>query len=115
MFDKETSIKQRLNLEDLSRACFALGRFVDYRLDDGFDEADLEPFKQAFFNLRAHLLDQEYVPNDEPLTLEEAELLSTHLHGRGGNVLVLPSFVSPREKLEHVRLWLDNPPNTDGD
>ncbi|MER2529288.1 MAG: hypothetical protein ABTR07_15295 [Candidatus Competibacter denitrificans] len=44
-----------MDREDIALATFALGRFVQYRLDDGMAESDLEPFMQAYFNLTADL------------------------------------------------------------
>ncbi len=41
--------------EDIALATFALGRFVQYRLDEGMEEKHLALFKQAYFNLTADL------------------------------------------------------------
>lgn len=38
-----------------SFALFALGRFVQYRLDEGMSEAMVAPFKQAYLTLREAL------------------------------------------------------------
>jgi hypothetical protein len=43
------------DLQDISLATFALGRFVQYRLDEGMEECHLTLFKQAYFNLTADL------------------------------------------------------------
>lgn len=44
-----------MDREDIALATFALGRFVQYRLDDGMAESDLEPFMQAYLNLTADI------------------------------------------------------------
>lgn len=44
-----------MNENDMAVACFALGRFVQYRLDEGFPPADLADFMQTYENLSAAL------------------------------------------------------------
>jgi hypothetical protein len=44
-----------MDQQDIALATFALGRFVQYRLDDGMEERALEPFMQAYLNLTADL------------------------------------------------------------
>lgn len=36
---------------DMALALFALGRFIDYRREEGMADADLRPFMQAYLNL----------------------------------------------------------------
>lgn len=44
-----------IDRQDIAIATFALGRFVQYRLDEGMAESDLESFMQAYLNLTADL------------------------------------------------------------
>jgi len=44
-----------MNTRDIEYATFALGRFVQYRLDEGMAAKDLAEFMQAYLNLRADL------------------------------------------------------------
>lgn len=44
-----------MDRQDLGWAAFALGRFVQYRLDEGMAPEDLALCMKAYFNLAAHL------------------------------------------------------------
>lgn len=44
-----------MEISDIRLAVFALGHFVQYRLDEGMDAAYLEDFMQAYLNLTARL------------------------------------------------------------
>ncbi|HET8555277.1 MAG TPA: hypothetical protein VFL78_10660, partial [Rhodanobacteraceae bacterium] len=44
-----------MNRKDIALATFALGRFVQYRLDEGMDAQLLEPYQQAYLNITADL------------------------------------------------------------
>lgn len=57
-----------MNTRDIEYATFALGRFVQYRLDEGMQPADLEEFMQAYLNLRADL------DGRAPLAVHELQL-----------------------------------------
>jgi hypothetical protein len=42
---------------DVSNAMFALGRFIDYRLEEGMEESWLFPYMQSFLNLSYRVLE----------------------------------------------------------
>ena len=94
--------------EDLGLARFALGRFIDYRLEEGFpDDESLLLFKQAYLNLDAILRGQE--PRDVRELLSQA-VADTPCH-KLSHQWIQPIWLPRGEKLRLYHEWCKSDPN----
>lgn len=95
--------------QDVEYAAFALGRFVQYRLDDGMAEADLEPFMQAYLNLTADL------DGRERLSLHALRSQTAAARQAGGEEAhpVWPFWLQDHEALRYRLRTPGNNRNTD--
>jgi len=89
-----------MEISDIELAVFALGRFVQYRLDEGMDAANLEDFMQAYLNLTASL------DGREPLDLHElpSRIEAAGLTAQPEDPPAWPSWLIGHERLRgHLR------------
>jgi hypothetical protein len=95
---------------DIDLALFGLAGFVQYRLDDGMDEAELEPFMQAYLNLMAERMGL------EPLSLQALRVQTVVASQEEQEAIRQwrPAWLPDAEKLRHHRLGLRRSPSTSG-
>lgn len=93
---------------DIGLAIFGLGRFIEYRLEEGQKEKDLFPWMQAYLNLsyRARGL--------EPPDLHELRARKVELALGDAEDLraASPSWLPDAEKLSRLCPPLENTPST---
>ncbi|OQX07920.1 MAG: hypothetical protein BWK73_26760 [Thiothrix lacustris] len=94
----------------LGCAIFAMGAFVQYRLDDGMHQDYLAVFMQAYLNLEAA------AEGREPLDLRalQAQTVTATPEEQRAILTVFPSWLPDGEKLRHVREIPCNAPCTTG-
>lgn len=88
---------------DVGIALFALGRFIDYRLEEGMNRADLEPWMQAYLNLEATLEGRE----PHALHALQAQTVAASPAERVGMNQWGPSWLPDCEKLRLHRKSLE--------
>ena len=94
--------------DDIGYAIFALGRFIDYRLDDGMAEEQLHAFMQAYLNLSYH---QEGLLAPDSHELQSRKVDALHSHEQEMATMT-PSWLPHYEKLRLCHLLPDNDPYT---
>jgi hypothetical protein len=98
MLDTNTDLQ--MDKTDIEWATFALGRFVQYRLDEKMPEKELEPFMQAYLNLTADLDGREHLDLHELRSRIEAAGLTEQEEDRQE----WPSWLRGHERLRrHLR------------
>ena len=97
--DAQGAGKTKSERADDVMALFALGRFIDYRLEEGMDEQLLKPFMQAYFNLQARIRGQAAPDLDELRSRAVADTPEL----QAARLQVSPNWLPDCEKLEVYR------------
>lgn len=87
-----------------SLAIFAIGRFIQYRLDDGMNPKELEPFMQAYLNLEAEAEDRQ--PHD--LHALQSQTITATPEEQREALTISPAWLPDGEKLRHIHRFHDN-------
>lgn len=87
-----------------SLAIFALGRFIDYRLEEGMSRKELAPFMQAYLNLEAEAEDRQ--PHD--LHALQSQTTTATPEELREALTFSPAWLPDGEKLRHIRRFRDN-------
>lgn len=80
---------------DLSYTYFALGRFIGYRLEEGFPREEMLPWMAAYLRIRAILHGQECPDANEQLSRAEADEQKLRAAARRDPLCWLPRDEEP--------------------
>jgi hypothetical protein len=95
---------------DVSNALFALGRFIDYRLEEGMQEDWLHPYMQSYLNLHYRFRGQAS-PDLHELRARKVDVGPAQ---QAFLSVMTPAWLPVAEKLRHHHPELDSGPSTCG-